>query len=157
MSRIDRLGVKYDRMVRVCDSDDERREIARTLNADRRQLTEEQRRPVVAELRNQGHSVRAIAGALGVGKSTVHDDLTAARLSATGQSDEPPRVVRQGGGSYPARRPQVLARDDREQQRAQTALQLAADVVPAKTLDLKRAERIAREQAAAVEVGGGRQ
>jgi ParB-like chromosome segregation protein Spo0J len=53
-------------------------EIARTLNMDRRHLIDiDQRREMVADLREQGHSVRAIAEAMGVGKSTVMDDLTA--------------------------------------------------------------------------------
>jgi len=38
-------------------------EIQRTLNADRRQLTEEQRRQVAANLRQEGHSYRAIGAA----------------------------------------------------------------------------------------------
>lgn len=235
------LGVKYDRLVRHCADDDERREIARTLNADRRQLTEEQRRAVVVELRQAGHSLRAIAGALGTSEPTVRRDLDRAEIASGDAIELPDRITRQGGGSYPARRPpraerideyessdvidmadgeddyvsplpdgpryckycyeeheldmgddgslivcsgcgaglapwdeaveaggydefvekierefyerqmrrpQVLARDDREQQRAQTALVAVGDTAPAKTLDLKRVERIAREHEA---------
>ena len=64
------LKAPYDRLVRVCETDEERLEIARTLNADRRQLTEEQRRAVAVDLRRDGHSERAIAGALGVSQPT---------------------------------------------------------------------------------------
>lgn len=106
-SRIaEELGVDFTVQAVTVANEDEAREIARTLNSDRRQLTEEQRRAVVVELRQLGHSERAIAGAVGVSKTTVHNDLEAARL-VTGDQSEPHRIVRQGGGSYPARRPGV--------------------------------------------------
>lgn len=50
----------YQCLIRECADDEERREIALTLNADRRQLTEEERRQVALELRGQGKSYRAI-------------------------------------------------------------------------------------------------
>lgn len=58
-------------------------EIARTLNEDRRQLTPEQRRPVVKALREEGHSIRAIAGALGVNRGSIEHDLKQARVVTT--------------------------------------------------------------------------
>lgn len=137
------LKVPYDRLVRVCADDDERREIAHTLNADRRQLTEEQRKPMVVELREGGHSLRAIAGALGTSLGTVQRDL------ATVSPDTvPDRVTGLDGKSRPSRRPQVIARDNREQQRAQTALAVVPEVNANRTLDVKRIERVAREQQA---------
>ncbi|ASU81540.1 hypothetical protein CDO52_00915 [Nocardiopsis gilva YIM 90087] len=96
------IGIADDVVIHVKD-DDEAREIARTLNSDRRHLTEEQRRAVVADLRREGHSVRAIAGALGVGKSTVADDM--AQLSGAGQLEQPNRVKSLDGKSRPASRP----------------------------------------------------
>lgn len=141
----DDLGVQYDRMVHVCADDDERREIARTLNSDRRQLTSEQRQAVVVALAEAGHSNRAIAGALGVDDRTVRRDLSTAAHAAV-----PERTVGLDGKSRPSRRaPRVLVRNDREQERAQTALAIAADVAPGKTLDIKRIERIARDHAPA--------
>lgn len=97
------IGIADDVIIHVKD-DDEAREIARTLNADRRQLTEEQRRAVVADLRRDGHSVRAIAGALRVGKSTIDRDVS--QLSRTGQLEQPEHVKTLDGKTYPARRPQ---------------------------------------------------
>ena len=91
----DELEVKYDRLVRHCDDDDERREIARTLNADRRQLDEDQRRAVAVDLRKQGHSYRAIGGALGVSHTQARQDVEAARLESTFQSDQEP--IKDGG------------------------------------------------------------
>lgn len=140
------LGVPYDRLVHHCADDDERREIARTLNSDRRQLTSEQRQSVVVALAEAGHSNRAIAGALGVGETTVRRDLSTAPDGAV----RPERTVGKDGKSRPARRaPRVLARNDREQERAQQALAIAADVAPGRTLDIKRIERIARDHAPA--------
>lgn len=63
-SRIaDELGVSYRVDVVTVTDDEEAREIARTLNADRRHLTREQQREVARFLREQGHSLRAIAKA----------------------------------------------------------------------------------------------
>lgn len=98
-SRIaDDLGVDYRVDVRAVADEGEAREIARTLNADRRHLTPEQRRENVKALREEGHSQRAIAGALGVSKKTVQNDI------ATVQVDTPIHVEGQDGKSYPARR-----------------------------------------------------
>jgi ParB-like chromosome segregation protein Spo0J len=71
----DELGITYETRVRECCSDEERREIAFTLNADRRQISAEQRRAVAIELRKMKHSYRAIAGALGVDHTTIMDDV----------------------------------------------------------------------------------
>lgn len=150
------LKVPYDRLVRVCADDDERREIARTLNSDRRQLSEEQRRSVIAVLaaetiRIRGeevakHSPNAIAGALGVSRKTVQDDLD--ELATTSKLDRPDKALGLDGKMRPTRRPQVIARDNREQQRAQTALAVVPDINANRTLDVKRIERVAREQQA---------
>jgi transposase len=50
-------------------------EIATSLNAVRRHYTPEQRQELAPILRDQGFSYRAIADALGVGKSTVYRDV----------------------------------------------------------------------------------
>lgn len=125
------------------ESDEQAREIAATLNTDRRQLDAEKRREIVASLREQGHSLRAIAGAVGVSKSQVERDA-----AIVPDGTIPERVQRQGGGSYPSKRPSlVAAKDEREAERAQDAL-TNADVPAGRVFDVKRAERIAREQAA---------
>lgn len=101
------LGVDFAvQQVAVAD-EDEAREIARTLNSDRRHLDEDQRRAVVVELRRMGHSERAIAGAVGISKATVHRDIERAAIGS-GEPIQPERVLRQGGGSYPATRPAVV-------------------------------------------------
>lgn len=139
----EQLGAPYDRLKRWCENDEERQEIARTLNSDRRQLTEEQRRAVAAELRQQGHSYRAIGGALGISHTQAREDVQTEKSESSFQS-EPERVTRQGGGSYPARRPQVLTRNDREQESAPVLPDMSSRNA---SLDAKRAARAARGRA----------
>ena len=86
-------------------------ELARTLNMDRRQLDAEHRRLIVADLRANGHSLRAIAGAVGVSHPTVIDDLR-----STGNDlpvEVPDRIVGRDGRSRPSTRPRS-ADDDEE-------------------------------------------
>ncbi len=142
-SRIaDELGRDYRVDTHHVADDDEAREMARTLNADRRHLSVEQRKEVAATLREQGHSLRAIAGALGVSDGTVRADLSTAQDYAV-----PERVTGLDGKSRPARRSVVAAKSQREAERAQEALSLIQEP-PRGVLDVKRVERIAREQAA---------
>lgn len=93
------LGIKCPSMTIKVETEYEALEIAETLNSDRRQMTEEMRKEVAADLRAKGHSVRAIAGALNVGKSTVDRDL--AQVSRAGHLEgEPTRVTGTDGKSY---------------------------------------------------------
>src|SRR5690606_19872861 len=72
---------------------------ALALNLHRRHLTREQRREVVARLRAQGWSVRRIAEALNVPKSTVHDDVSEiGHLNST-------VITGADGKQYPATKP----------------------------------------------------
>ena len=125
------LGVKYRvDVVRVRD-EEEARDIQQTLNADRRQLSEEQRREIALALRQEGHSERAIAGALGVSDSTVHRDLEHVRSTASCEAVEPERIVGRDGKSRPARRPAVVATlHAAEAARAQRALLDLGEALP---------------------------
>ena len=98
------LGVTFDEIIVKVADEDEAREYARTLNEDRRHLTPDQRREVVGALRSEGHSLRAIAGAVGVSEPTVRRDVAIASPDAI----KPERVIRQGGGTYPASRPRPV-------------------------------------------------
>lgn len=94
----DGLGLKYPvNIIEVAD-EDEAREIARTLNEERRAMPKEERLPVAVALAEEGHSNVAIAGALGVSEATVRRDL------AGSSYDEPDRVRGLDGKSYPARK-----------------------------------------------------
>lgn len=81
------LGLNPKTEIRRVRNEDEARELARTLNEDRRQMPAEMRRPIVADLRNEGHSLRAIAGATGASKSQVDRDVR--QLSRAGQLPRP--------------------------------------------------------------------
>lgn len=142
-SRIGReLGVDYRRDIIRVESDEQAREIAATLNTDRRQLAPAQRREIVAALREQGHSLRAIAGAVGVSDMQVSRDLSGATDVA------PDRVVGRDGKKYPAKPTVIPAKNRREADRGLEAAQQLPKNAPA-VLDVRRAERIVRKQAAA--------
>lgn len=118
----DDLGVDYRVDVVRVESDEQAREIASTLNLARRHMNADQRREIVASLRERGHSLRAIAGAVGASKSQVERDLS-------GVPDGTPETVKGADGkSYPARRPTVVpAKNEREASKAQTALATVTD------------------------------
>lgn len=110
------LGIACPVRTRIVEDDDEANEIARTLNMDRRHLSAEDRRRMVEALRSEGHSYRAIAGALGVDAKTIRNDTARGDFS-------PPDVVRGADGKhYPARRPEPI---DPPAAVAEAALQLA--------------------------------
>lgn len=94
------LGIEYDVTRREVADDDEAREIARTLNMDRRQLDREQRREVVAHLWREGHSQRAIAGALGMSRGAIEYDIKS--VKSGGLTKPTDRVTGTDGKSYPA-------------------------------------------------------
>lgn len=152
-SRIaDELGVRYAVLVHHVADDEDAEAIARTLNTDRRHLTVEQRREMVAVLREQGHSQRAIAGAVGVSRTQVRNDL--AQVGTSAHLNEPETVAGKDGKRYPAKRPErpkptptVFARDERQAERAQQALADLGTDAPTAAIDSKRAERLAREKA----------
>jgi hypothetical protein len=94
------LGVDYGVQQIEVGSEDDARAIAATLNTDRRHMDIDQRRAIVAHLREQGHSLRAIAGAVGVDPKTVSKDL-----SIVDPSTMPETIRTSDGRSYPATRP----------------------------------------------------
>jgi transposase-like protein len=96
------LGIDPPEIVMPVENDDDARAISETLNNDRRHLDPEQRREVVSALRADGHSLRAIAGAVKVSKDTVAKDV---RQLSTGRQLAPPeRVLGLDGKSRPASR-----------------------------------------------------
>lgn len=110
----DELGIDCPTIVRNVADDDEAIEMARTLNMDRRHLSPDDRRRMAEALRVDGHSLRAIAGALGVSAPTIRSDLAAVKSFTAAE-----RVVGLDGKSYPARRAEP---DERQQ-----AVQLVTD------------------------------
>lgn len=91
--------------------DAEALEVARTLNEDRRHLSVEQRRPMVVELRQAGHTYRAIGAVLGVNETVALRDARGwqkkppvdAAVAGVG-CPTPERVTGLDGKSYPAQK-----------------------------------------------------
>jgi transposase len=67
----------------------------------RRNVDAEQRQEVVFHLRGEGHSLRAIAGVVGVSDMTVHRDLADAGATPVA----PDRTTGKDGKSYPSSQP----------------------------------------------------
>ena len=84
-------------------TDEQLEGLAFDLNTARRHLTAEQRRQLVVALREQGRSMRQIAGDVGVSAATVQRDVDAAKDS--GDLVEPDRIVGADGREQPATKP----------------------------------------------------
>jgi DNA-binding CsgD family transcriptional regulator len=101
-SRIaDELGIDYHVITHDIANDADAEELARTLNLDRRHLEVDQRRELVAHLRSEGHSYRAIGEALGVSQMQAHRDAA----GVTDVTAQPDRVIGRDGKSYPTSAP----------------------------------------------------
>jgi N6-adenosine-specific RNA methylase IME4/ParB-like chromosome segregation protein Spo0J len=125
----DELGIKYRVDVVRVEDDDHAREIAATLNTDRRQLTPEQRRKIAAVYLNAKradgvglHSVNDVADRLGISQPAARKIEAELRTSSK-LDDEITHRVGQDNKVRPARRPTVVAaKDDRQAAKAQQAL-----------------------------------
>lgn len=93
------LGLTYPIIKRSVRNDDDAMALAVSLNVDRRQLDPEQRRAIVADLRAQGYSLRAIAGVTKTSLGTVHSDAQRAGV-------QPEHVTGQDGKTYAASQPE---------------------------------------------------
>jgi hypothetical protein len=134
----------YPRQVVRLASDEARVDLVLATNLIRRHLTRSQRRQLVADLRDQGWSVRRIAEVLGAPKSTVAGDMAGVQ-NRTPSDDQPPStVVGKDHKSYPATRPPSLfVTSRRDEGRARAALvALPEGTAPTSLL---RAEERARE------------
>lgn len=158
------LGVDFEVQVRAVRDQEEANAISRTLNADRRHLTPKQLREIGAVLRQEGHSIRSIAQALGTPKSTMGGYVSGVRVRT------PDRSTGLDGKSYPTarqkepkprsvdpRRPPVAARRVHQ---AMAALegpssffrseQIAIAILGATSEELESWERTASEFASAL-------
>ena len=125
-------------------SHEARVELVLATNLFRRHLTRAQRAQLVADLREQGFSVRRIAGVLGAAKSTVADDLAGVQNRTPSADRPPPTVVGKDRKTYPARRPPSLfVTNRRDAERARAALVVLPE--GARPTSLLRAEERARE------------
>jgi ParB-like chromosome segregation protein Spo0J len=97
------LGIEYPRRVIEDLSEADKQTYALTVNVARRQLSQSERGSLVARLRSQGMSIRAIADATGLPKSTVARDVD--QLSRMGQLSQPDRTTGLDGKERPASQP----------------------------------------------------
>lgn len=142
------LGIKdYPTVTRLFANDDEKEEHVVTLNVRRRHLTGEQKRKWVAWFlaRHPERSNREIGREVGVDDKTVGS--VRAELESTAEIPQLETRVGRDGKVRPAVAPSIFT-NSRQAPRAQAALTDLDDAAPEKQLDLKRAERIAREKAA---------
>ncbi|MDP8932201.1 MAG: ParB/RepB/Spo0J family partition protein [Actinomycetota bacterium] len=145
-----KLGINPPTVVVTGLSDEEKREriLVREIQA-RRHLGPQKRRELIAQLREEGMSVRQIAEKTGVAKSTVADDVK--QVSETGQLNQPDRITGRDGRSRPATQPRA-AREvsrDRAPERARsvetdTGLTFSAGRLRS-TLDVPSFRRAERE------------
>jgi len=141
-------GVKipdYPRVVRAGLSEAEKRQIVRALNLARRHLSAEGRRALIADaIRDDpGASDRRVAVALGVSHPTVAAVRT--ELEASGDVERLSTRTDTLGRTQPVRRPAVIARSAKDERRALDALASMGDEAPGRLLDLRSAERGARQ------------
>jgi|GEM_PF-981517 len=123
--------------------DEHARMIAIEVNTNRRQLTRQQRRELVAHLTEVGHSVRGIAKAVGASTNTVNADRK--ELSRSRQLTLPTTVTGLDGKAHPSRVSIVRTRSSQEVRRTLDALQTLGDDAPSGQLSVKRVERLALE------------
>lgn len=143
------LGLtSFPRVVRAGLSEAEKQEHALALNLSRRHLTRDQRRQVVVTLRGRGWSSRRIAAVTGISAPTVLRDLRAAGVSDV-TTDHPTQVQGADGKTYRARKKtSVVVSTDHQQRLAQEALHALGDEAPGRMTDLRRLERLRRDQRA---------
>ena len=147
------LGIRdYPRVVRSFGSEEEKEEHVVTLNVRRRHLNSEQKRKWAEWFlrRHPERSNREVARDLGVDDKTVGS--VRKELESTAEIPQLDRRVGKDGKARPASKPKpppsVFANSDNQQRRGQDALVSLGVQAPSKMLDVKRAERIAREKAA---------
>lgn len=147
----DELGIKYRVDTVVVDDSDDAESYARVLNIARRHLTAEEIREHIISLAVRVNAEGAgelsqneIARLAGVDRSTVNrilNDVQVVQLH-----NLPAERAGLDGKTYKATRPSIVASMDLSgSQRAQDALS-QVDTLPSKVMDVKRVERLAREQ-----------
>ena len=144
------LGIKnWPSVVRIGMSEEEKTEHVLALNLDRRHLTQEQRAKLRLDLHSKGLSTRKIATILGEDHSTIVKTIQKARTG--GEISPPPVITGTDGKQYPATRPKptpkpyVIVDKPKDIERVVKAVDTAEGTIPAKRVELKQLEKIARE------------
>jgi hypothetical protein len=142
-------GVKvpdYPRIIRRGLSEAEKRAHARALNLSRRHLSREQRRKLIEDQLRETpqRSDKQIAESLSVDDKTVNKRRR--HLESTSEIPKLERTVGADGKSRPARKPAIIAKNEKEAKRVREALGKAPDaVLPPRIMDAKNAEYLVRK------------
>lgn len=130
------LGVPCPSMTHHCADEKEARELAESLNMDRRQMDRAARQQIAKSLRESGYGIVAIAEALGVGKSTIARDLDEQtegeqQFSRDGKTAPAPTTTTTDGKLHPAKKRRWTSDDLIEllkrRESGETVKQLAAE------------------------------
>lgn len=144
-------GVKvadYPRMVRAGLDDTAKRAHVLALNLYRRHLSQDQRAPLVAELRRQDWGTAQIAQTAGVSEKTVRRDLDSVRTND--RTDLPKQAPGKDGKSYPTSKPRkaktasIFAASPREEKRAIQAA-AAPEALPDVVVGVQAAAQATRD------------
>jgi hypothetical protein len=145
-----KLGLKkIPFQIRPGLTDEEKKQLAMDLNIHRRHLSPKQLDELVIKYRKEGKSLRQIGEELGISHETVRRNISTATV--TGETVEFPKTITgKDGKRRPAKlkpAPCITVNTIKEVERATDACQVAGpEFLPGKTIDLKRAERLAREK-----------
>lgn len=151
---VDELGIKdYPTVVRRFASDDEKEEHVVTLNVRRRHLTSEQKRKWAEWFlrRHPEWTDRRVASEVGLSHPTVAK--VREELESDGELVKFTSRVGKDGKARPSEQPKpkqqpAIFVPAKQAPRAQAALSNLGDEAPPRQLDVKRAERMAREKEA---------
>jgi ParB-like chromosome segregation protein Spo0J len=97
-------------------SDEDKKELAQSLNEHRRHLTAQDRKELAARMKAEGKSNVVIAERLQVDEKTIRNDLSGSELS------EADRIIGRDGKSYPAKRPTTIRVESVEEASVASAL-----------------------------------
>jgi len=133
------LGVDFRVDVIKVDSDEQRDEIATALNLYRRHLGVAERQQQVVFLRSKGHSLRAIAEAVGVSEATARRDVSTASNDAVRTPDG--KVLGKDGKRRDAKRPTVISANTQADGEKAQAVAEGFDLADGGVIDVKAAAK----------------
>ena len=136
------LGVDFRVDVIKVESDEQRDEIAAALNLYRRHLDVAERQEQVVFLRSKGHSLRAIADAVGVNVATAHRDLATVADATVGTPDG--KVLGKDGKRRDAKRPTVISANTQADGEKAQAVAEGFDLADGGVIDVKAAAHSSR-------------
>ena len=138
------LKIKCSRIVRNFESDNEKYELALSVNCNRRHLSQNQKRKVIEGylLRDPQIANNNLADLVGISKNTVAS--VREHLEATGQIDKFEKLRGKDGKLRNKKRNQILANSDKEAEKAYQIIGDLPESCTGKTFDMVTANRRAK-------------